>query len=278
MNLCRCEKGHFYDKEKYATCPHCAGPAGDDSRTVAFTEDVTTPVSQPMVGFPPTPEPMPLPAAGAEESTERFDSMDLPLPDKFADERTVPLYPSQDPPTVPLDPFSVTAPGGMDYDDDNDHTIGFFDDIFLPQSSADSENPVRPSPAPAGNRVNKVGTPCVGWLIALCGEHIGTDFRLKVGKNFIGRGNQMDVALTEDKSVSRDRHAIVVYEPKTHMYLVQPGESSSLVYKNDEVVLTPVKLEAYDVITVGDVNLLFMPLCGARFNWGDLLKKMKNEG
>lgn len=23
MNLCRCERGHFYDKEKYESCPHC---------------------------------------------------------------------------------------------------------------------------------------------------------------------------------------------------------------------------------------------------------------
>ena len=98
-----------------------------------------------------------------------------------------------------------------------------------------------------------------------------------MGKNFIGRDAKMDVALTEDKSVSRDRHAIVVYEPKAHLYLIQPGESSSLVYRNNEVVLTPVKLEAYDMITVGDVNLLFMPLCGERFNWGDLLEELKKK-
>lgn len=24
MNLCRCEKGHFYDKDKYSSCPHCS--------------------------------------------------------------------------------------------------------------------------------------------------------------------------------------------------------------------------------------------------------------
>ena len=61
------------------------------------------------------------------------------------------------------------------------------------------------------------------------------------------------------------------------MYLVQPGESSSLVYHNNKVVLTPVQLQAYDMITVGDVNLLFMPLCGERFNWSDLLEEMKKN-
>lgn len=44
------------------------------------------------------------------------------------------------------------------------------------------------------------------------------------------------------------------------------------------MVLTPVKLEAYDMITVGDVNLLFIPLCGERFNWSDLFEEMKKKG
>lgn len=65
-------------------------------------------------------------------------------------------------------------------------------------------------------------------LIAMGGAHVGQDFHLKVGKNFIGRDIQMDIALVGDKSVSRNRHAIVVYEPKKHLYLVQPGDSSGL--------------------------------------------------
>ena len=109
------------------------------------------------------------------------------------------------------------------------------------------------------------------------GAHVGQDFHLKVGKNFIGRDIQMDIALVGDKSVSRNRHAIVVYEPKKHLYLVQPGDSSGLVYRNNEVVLSPVKLEAYDMITVGDVNLLFMPLCGERFNWSTLLEELSKK-
>ncbi len=80
----------------------------------------------------------------------------------------------------------------------------------------------------------------------------------------------MDIALTNDKSVSRNKHVIVTYEPKQHLYLVQPGESSELAYLNSEVILTPVRIKAYDMITVGEVNLLFMPLCGERFDWTEL--------
>lgn len=268
MNLCRCENGHFYDKEKYATCPHCTGgSAEDNSLTSAFTMDVTSAVTQPNTqNFPPR----------REGETEKYDDSDsFPVSDRYADEPTEAIYSTShaDSPTIPMT-FTQTIP----MDEDDDHTVGIYDDFFA--------SPVSSTPGAFGfgqknlnkvTQVNKVSTPCVGWLIAISGAHIGTDFRLKVGKNFVGRGSQMDVALTEDKSVSRDKHAIVVYEPKAHLYLVQPGESSSLVYKNDEVVLTPVKLEPYDVITVGDVNLLFIPLCGKRFNWGDLFNQMKNK-
>lgn len=295
MNLCRCERGHFYDKEKYASCPHCTGGSASDERlTEAFTEDYTVPVpaaappvtpvappvtpvapSIPPVVPPVTPvAPAPvgggLPVAGipANQMTVAMgvangDTPTVPLEDPVFQNKNVP----------PLQNINSNIPGGSE--DSDDHTIGFFDDVFSTAADTGSKSA---APAPVNTPVvNKVSTPCVGWLIALGGEHIGTDFRLKVGKNFIGRSPQMDVALTNDKSVSRDRHAIVVYEPKAHIYLVQPGESSSLVYRNDEVVLTPMKLEAYDMITVGDVNLLFMPLCGERFNWGDLLEAMKKK-
>ena len=46
---------------------------------------------------------------------------------------------------------------------------------------------------------------------------------------------------------------------------------------NNNLLLTPEKLEAYDMITVGDVNLLFMPLCGAKFNWGGVLDELKKK-
>lgn len=267
MNLCRCEKGHFYDKEKYSSCPHCAGGgASDDTLTAAFTED-----GNPGGGMGAG---MQIPPTLATDITEQVNPNQgggLPVADMPADQFTVAANGPGDTPTLPIIPIDEVITEKPDEEDD--HTVGFFDDAFF--TSPGVANVGKTESVVKKIVQNKVSTPCVGWLIAIGGEHVGTDFRLKVGKNFIGRDTKMDVALTEEKSVSRDRHAIVVYEPKTHMYLVQPGESSSLVYRNNEVVLTPVKLEAYDVITVGDINLLFMPLCGARFNWSDLFEEMK---
>ncbi len=281
MNLCRCERGHFYDKEKYASCPHCAGgSAEDNSLTYAFTSSQTVPAdiasSQSQQGGAAF-SAVPGGSAASQTVSSEVSGSSLPMADWPANQNTMGMGINDDMPTVPLE----------DPEETDDHTIGFFDDVFTsaagagkgPSAGSGPSAAKRPSYGNVGRRqeVHKVSTPCVGWLVALGGEHLGTDFRLKVGKNFIGRNPQMDVALTEDKSVSRDRHAIVVYEPKAHLYLVQPGESSSLVYLNNKVVLTPMEMEAYDMITVGDVNLLFIPLCGERFNWGDVLESMRNK-
>lgn len=268
MNLSRCEKGHFFDKEKFATCPHCEkGVQMDESLTAVFTEDLNSGLNptEPLeamggnMGIPPI-NAIPAPTPGM--------SGQMPLPSGQAPAASMPGVHEMPAPNV--GGFSGMAPvGGMPIQEteDTDHTVAFYDDIFAPQESSPAPAVVRPTNLP------KVTTPCVGWLVVTKGMHLGQDFRLKVGKNFIGRDSQMDIVLDGDKSVSRNRHAIVVYEPKQHLYLVQPGESSELVYLNDDVVLNPMRLSAYDVITVGEVRLLFMPLCGEKFNWTDELKK-----
>ncbi len=257
MNLSRCENGHFYDKEKFASCPHCAqGVQKDESLTSVFTEDLDS-------GLMPT-QPLDEVTVDNKNGIAATGEMQQNAPGGFP---TPPM------PSAPPYGYSDTLDSSITIDsiEDDDHTVAFYDDIFSPQPAGGTE-PVR-SQIPSGNF--RVSTPCVGWLVALKGVHVGQDYRLKAGKNFIGRDSKMDILLDGDKSVSRNKHAIVVYEPKKHLYLVQPGESSELVYLNDTVVLNPMKLSAYDIITVGEVDLLFMPLCGEKFNWTETLRKKK---
>jgi pSer/pThr/pTyr-binding forkhead associated (FHA) protein len=77
----------------------------------------------------------------------------------------------------------------------------------------------------------------------------------------------MDVSITDDDTVSRDRHSIVVYEPKMHQFLIQVGESKELSYLNGQAVLTPQELKPRDVITVGATKLMFFSCCDENFNW-----------
>ena len=282
MNLCRCENGHFYDKEKYPTCPHCkGGSASDEKRTVSWwdkngSDGATVPVDnipdKPSISVQQKENPFEKEGVGSQPAVQQIPFNTPPAVRGFSANDITIGVDNGDTPTVPWDP-------NQSGDDDDDHTVGFFDDVFTDTTKEATKGPVIPGmPAQASvQHVNKVSTPCVGWLVALGGEHIGTDFRLKVGKNFIGRSQKIVIALTENKSFYRERQSIVVYATKSKMYLIQPGESSSLAYHNNNLLLTPEKLEAYDMITVGDVNLLFMPLCGAKFSWGSVLDELKKK-
>lgn len=270
MNLSRCENGHFFDKEKFVSCPHCANGAGRpeaNDRTMAFIDD-----SDVMSNKPFTPEAS-MGASVTPTVPESGISASATIPEQQPMTPVIPI-PETELVSNVTETVGVPVDGNVETDDDN--TVAYYDDLFADVKGNVPEAVVTPINSAAPVRTippkNRVSSPCVGWLVALNGGHIGQDFRLKAGKNFIGRDNKMDVVLDGDKSVSRNKHAIVVYEPKQHMYLVQAGESSELVYHNNTVVLTPTQLQPYDVITVGEVDLLFMSLCGEKFTWESILK------
>ena len=115
--------------------------------------------------------------------------------------------------------------------------------------------------------------PVVGWLICVKGDSFGESFNLKAGKNSIGRGAGMDVMLAMERSVSRDKHAVITYEPKKRNFFIQPGDSSGLVYLNDDLLMTFAQLSAYDTIQLGDALFKFVPFCGDKFVWEDYLEE-----
>lgn len=119
--------------------------------------------------------------------------------------------------------------------------------------------------------------PVVGWLVCTKGEYFGQSFTLKSGRNFIGRGRDMDICLEGERSVSRDRHAVIVYEPKERMFLAQAGDARELFYVNDDVVLDHVVLKANDIISLGKVDLMIIPCCTKEFAWEDLEKKENGQ-
>lgn len=197
MRLERCERGHFYDAERFSTCPHC------DQTTVTGTVLIN------------------------QEDDDFGKTSGIPA----------------EPPVTPV-PFGEDLPGT----DDGQKTVGYFN------MAIGSE-------------------PVVGWLVCIGGNHFGEDFKLKAGRNFIGRSSEMDVALTGDASVSRDRHAIILYEPKNNIFIVQSGDAKELFYLNDKVVLNATEISAYDKLTLGNSTLLFVPCCSDKFKWEDYKKE-----
>ncbi|MGN1168339.1 MAG: FHA domain-containing protein [Lachnospiraceae bacterium] len=102
--------------------------------------------------------------------------------------------------------------------------------------------------------------PVVGWLVCMTGSEKGKDYRLHAGKNFIGRSPNMDVVLVDDKTISRDRHCSVIYDPKGNAFYVT-AEKGNLMYLNDQMIDVSDKLKEGDIITIGETKLMFIPFC-----------------
>ena len=121
-----------------------------------------------------------------------------------------------------------------------------------------------PTPAPQVKRVSK---PCVGWLVCIQGMLFGQSFEIYEGRNSVGRNDTNMVVLSGDTSVSREKHLWIVFDYKKSEFFLSPGEGSGTAYLNDELLMTPVKLNSQDVIEIGAGKYLFIPLCGEDFSW-----------
>jgi len=109
--------------------------------------------------------------------------------------------------------------------------------------------------------------PMVGWLVCIDGPDKGRDYRIKSGRNFIGRAETMDICISGDKMISREKHAIIIYDPKTKKFMVQPGESREMFYLNESGVYEITPINARDILEIGESKLVFVPFCGEEFTW-----------
>ena len=109
--------------------------------------------------------------------------------------------------------------------------------------------------------------PVVGWLVCLAGPDRGRDFRLHAEKNFIGRAPNMDVCVAGDETVSRERHALVIFDPKKQIFWAVPGDAAGLVYLNGDIVHSPTQMKHDDVLEVGQTKLVLIPFCGEKYSW-----------
>ena len=108
--------------------------------------------------------------------------------------------------------------------------------------------------------------PVVGWLVCIDGPEKGKDYRILCKVNTIGRSSDMDIFIN-DRTVSRDKNARISYEPRNNDFHLFPAESSNNIYLNNKAVYVPTQLSAYDLIEFGNSKMLFIPLCGEKFQW-----------
>ena len=119
---------------------------------------------------------------------------------------------------------------------------------------------------------NRPVDPVVGWLVCIHGEHFGESFNIGAGMNSIGRNDTNRIVLNRDQSVSREKHALITYEPKQRKFYVKPGDSSGLTYINDEYITETNMISSRDMIELGNSKFIFIPLCGENFTWEDFIE------
>lgn len=195
----------------------------------------------------------------------------------------MPPTPQEEPSeTVALPPSPMPRPQGgtgripgLDFSD-----LPPLPDVYVPGKGAPPPDATvrlvgegqTPEPVEEGRTIAylqpRVGAdPVVGWLVVVDGPDRGRDFRLHAGRNFVGRSAEMHVALTNDPYVSRERHAVIAYDPRASRFRVTPGDSAALVYRNGEAVDAPQELQSGDEVEIGHTRLRFVPLCTDTFKW-----------
>ncbi len=112
-------------------------------------------------------------------------------------------------------------------------------------------------------------SPVTGWLVCVDGPARGTDYKIKAGYNYIGRGEDMDISIQGDQKIGRERHALIAYDQEEKVFFFGPADGKSIVRLNGKMVMTPMQVNSHDEITIGSTKLLFIPLCGDKFDWNE---------
>jgi len=109
--------------------------------------------------------------------------------------------------------------------------------------------------------------PVVGWLVCMDGKEKGRDYRIHTDNNYIGRSEKMDICIRGDDTISRENHAIISFDARDKIYYFSPGDGRSIVRLGDKAIFATAEIRAYDVVEIGKTRLVFIPLCGEKFEW-----------
>lgn len=290
VNKVKCANGHFFDMNRFSICPICgAGGADtasqekppvepsrkmdpvDKTERLGETPDITHTHAlgkagginwifdrkhkrkqeaeqkvEPAVQPEPAPQPEPEPPVQEEKPEVQADPAPQPEPQPEPQPQPVPV-PRQEPPATGNSLLREVAATGHGATSALPKTVAFY-------NFADTET-----------------EPPTGWLVCVKGTHQGQAFACKAGRNKIGRNPDCNINPVNDTSITREPHAIIIYDPKERVFYLQNGTGDGLVYCNGAMLFSHERLKAYDKIELGNAEFVFMPLCGEQFNWSDYI-------
>ena len=253
MAMKQCPNGHFYDDEMNATCPYC----GKEQPIINFGGATQAPSGWGSGGSNGAqtqgPRGWPRPDGGATRAPDGWSQ-----PQSSAGG-----YGGK---TQPPSGWGTNQAGGAD---------GYGGKTRPP---SDWKAPKRADEGKTMPIIHKdVQDPDVGWLVCIGGPDKGRTYPLKAKGNTIGRagsGHKFDISLDKDMNISRDATvASIGYDARRNSFVFICGESS-ILYLNGAVAGSRSPLAPFDVIEIGNSEtvLLFVPLCGDRFDWLNGLK------
>lgn len=254
MEIIGCGKGHYYNPELYSSCPECA-----KENSTADYLGVTEPVDFNNYAGNANNIGSTEPVEGAAFSGGHVDNIGA----------TEPVY---------FNGFAgnsgtgSTEPVNKGYG--NVMNTSDFKDSYLEKSGSKVQDygktmPVTPSNVTFADRGGVPFTPVVGWLVCIDGPAKGRDYRIHSHYNYIGRGQHMDICISGDDCISTDRAAVIAYDTEEKFFSFGPSMGHNVVRVNGKMLMNAVVLNAYDELTIGKTKLLFVPLCGERFDWND---------
>ena len=114
--------------------------------------------------------------------------------------------------------------------------------------------------------------PVVGWLVIVEGPGIGAYRPIFIGSNSIGSDPGQRIPIDfGDEFISREEQAYIRYDADDRQFLFIPNLAKTNVVSIDNVKPTSaVRMMPYDIISMGDTRLVFIPFCGEEFDWSDL--------
>jgi hypothetical protein len=114
--------------------------------------------------------------------------------------------------------------------------------------------------------------PVVGWLVVVGGAGLGAFRAIYEGNNTIGRSSGQRIPIDfGDDAISSEEQAFIRYDSADRSFLFVPNlAKTNVVSVNDKRPTAAVPLAAMDVITMGRTQLVFVPFCGADFDWSEL--------
>lgn len=250
MRKVKCKSGHFYDADRNELCPHCGLPEMQDEQKAVVTirEEMKEGNVKSKRGF------LGKKKVLKNEMPDIIKVYGDNIEDNGYDgneQKTYSLWSSPEDNSMMSNGITSSCQEKMELSIPKAREIfRDIDDVKTVSKYADTRGI----------------EPVTGWLVCIKGDNYGKSYEIPIGQNCIGRDSSMEICI-KDQSISREKQAYLIYEPKKSQFFLRSGDGTGLTYHNDELICGMVLLNAYDRIQLGDAEFLFVPFCGENFVW-----------